>query len=298
MNWNIDDIPLFIATVEHKGVSAAAAHLQLAKSTVSKGLNRLEQALGLRLLERNSRNIRITAEGETFYRHCLQIMQQVEETEAAMSGLQAEPGGRLVVALPMAFGREIVARHLPRFRRQFPKIELEIIITSHPVDIIRDQIDLAVVIGELADSELIATPLYQSRLLWVTTPAYRDSHELGSSTEALQGHIQICEQRYRHSRFPVRQAESRKTINLSRGIIHVNDPIAVREALLNGGGVSLLPDQYCKPCLASGELVEVYPEVQFEASAAVLSAVYPQRRLMSKNCRVFLEFLRELCEQI
>ena len=144
MKWNIDDIPSFIAAVEQGGISAAASKLNISKSTVSKALSRLEEALGVRLLDRNSRNVRVTSEGQAFYQHCIRIMEQVNEANGQMAGLISEPQGKLVAALPIAFSREFVAQHIEQFRQRYPDIELEIIITSSPVDIIRDQIDLAV----------------------------------------------------------------------------------------------------------------------------------------------------------
>ena len=102
MRWTIDDVPVFVAVVDQNGVTAAARALGMPKSTVSKALSRLEEALGLRLIERNSRNLRVTGEGETFYRQAVLIMEQVREADAAMAGLNAVPSGRLVAALPPA----------------------------------------------------------------------------------------------------------------------------------------------------------------------------------------------------
>jgi DNA-binding transcriptional LysR family regulator len=296
MNWNLDDLPLFVAVCDHMNITAAADELGLAKSTISKALTRLEQGIGVRLLERNSRNIRITSEGRVFLEQARLILEQVNEADATMAGLVSEPAGPLVVALPMAFAREIVAPRLRRFYERFPAIELEIVITSHPVDVIRDRIDLAVQVGHLDDSELIARRLYESRLCWVTTPGYLASHGLNGGIESLVPHIRICEKRYGIERFPVRVNGEKRQLDLSRGIIHVNDPIAVRESVLNGLGVTLLPDQYCKRHLDRGELVQVFKHVEFEASASVLTAVYPSRRLLSNKTRAFLEFLVEICE--
>lgn len=298
MRWNLDDLPVFTAIIEHQSVTAAAAALNLSKSTVSKTLTRLEEALGVRLLERNSRRLRITGEGEAFYRQASLILEQAQETDAIMAGMVSEPHGKLTVALPIAFAREFVAPQLGVFQQQFPHLELELIITSHPVDIIRDQIDLAVVVGALHDSELVARPLYQSRLLWVTSPAYLARQPLGSTPADLLTHIRICEKRYALARFPVRMGDLRQELNLSQGIIQVNDPLAVREAVLHGLGVSPLPDQYCKRHLQSGQLVQVFEQISFEASASRLSVIYPGRRRLASKTRIFLDFLLAICREI
>lgn len=298
MPWKIDDVPVYIAVVDNQGVSAAARAMNLSKSTVSKSVSRLEEALGIRLLERNSRNVRLTSEGRVFYHHCVQIMEQVTEANAVMAGLTSVPKGKLVVALPMAFCREFVAPNLARFRKVSPGIDLEIIITSHPVDIIRDNIDLAVVIGSLSDSDLVVKKLYQSRLVWVASPGYVKQHRLGKTAEDLLSHIQICEKRYGVRRFPVRIGDDRQLINLTNRVMHVNDPIAVREAVINGCGVSLLPNQYCSKAIKAGSLVQVFKQIGFDASASELSAIYPSRRLISNKTRVFLNFLVDLCKKI
>lgn len=298
MAWSLDDVPLYVAVVEQNGVSAAADYLQISKSAVSKALARLEHELGVCLLARNTRNLRITSEGEVFYRHCVLIMEQVNEANAVMAGFKSVPSGRLVIALPMAFGREIVAPQLGQFKAQYPQIDLELLITSHPVDIIREQIDLAVVIGSLNDSELMVKKLYDSTLWCVTSPQYAAQTELGSTPDDLLYHMQVCEKRYVGKSFPIRVEGQKKTLTLTKKMMSVNDPIAVRSAVLNGFGLALVPDPYCRQPLASGELVRVFEHIEFEPSVSVISAIYPSRRLISNKTRAVLDFLIELCEQI
>lgn len=298
MQWNIDDLPMFIAVVDHKGFSAAADYLGISKSAVSKALQRLEGALGVRLLERNSRNIRITSEGEAFYRQGVLIMDQVNEANHLMSGLTSKPRGRLVVSLPVGFTREIIAPRLGEFHETFPEIELEVVITSHPVDIIRDQIDIAVVVGVQNNSELIVRTLYESRLTCVASPAYVKANKLDDSTDSLASHIKICETRYATQRFPILVGGQKKIINLKSDVIQVNDPTTVREAVLHGCGVGLIPNQYCKKLVASKQLVQVFSNISFELSMSVVSATYPSRRLISNKTRAFLEFLIKICRDI
>lgn len=294
MKWTIDDVPIFIAVVEHNGVTAAARVLGMPKSTVSKALSRLEDALGLRLIERNSRTLRITSEGDTFYRQALLIMEQVREADAAMAGLNAVPSGRLVAALPPALCQELVAPNLASFRTRYRAVELDLIVTSHGVDLLRDQVDVAVVVGPQQDSDLISRTLYSGPLIWVASPDYAGANSLGESTEDLLSHIQICEKRYGLARLPVRVDGEAAHMDLARGVSHVNDPISVRAAILGGSGISLLPELYCRGQLHRGELTEVAKHVTFDLSASVLSVVYPSRRLMSPKTRAFLDFLDEV----
>lgn len=294
MRWTIDDVPVFVAVVDQKGVTAAARTLGMPKSTVSKALSRLEEALGLRLIERNSRNLRITSEGETFYRQAVLIMEQVRETDAAMAGLNAVPSGRLVAALPPALCQELVAPNLASFRARYPAVELDLIVTSHGVDLLRDQVDIAVVVGPQADSDLISRTLYSGPLIWVASPDYIAVNPLGNDTDDLLAHIQICEKRYGLARLPVRVDGEAVHMDLARGVTHVNDPISVRAAVLGGCGVTLLPEIYCRGQLRRGELARVAEHITLDLSASVLSVVYPGRRLISPKTRAFLDFLDEV----
>lgn len=298
MQFHLDDIPVFVAIVDRNGISAAARQLGMSKSAVSKILVRLEEAIGTRLIDRNSRNLRITADGETFYRQCQPIIEQAENARAVMGGLLAEPGGRLAVAVPPAFAREVLSRHLPAFTARHPKIELELIVTTQKLDILREQIDLAVIVGAIEDSELVARPLYQGRLMWVTSADYASRHDLGQTSENLLSHLKICESRYAQAGIAIREANVRRRLPLGSGVVKVNDPIIVREALMHGMGISFLPDQYCKALLRTGELVEIYDKVQFDQDASVLSAVYPSRRLLSNRTRAFLDFLLSTCRKL
>jgi DNA-binding transcriptional LysR family regulator len=292
MNWNIDDVPIFVATVEQKGISAAADFLHMPKSTVSRSISRLEEGLGMRLLERNSRRLRITSEGEAFYRHAMLIMEQVETANAQMAGLTSVPSGRLTVALPMAFSREIIGGKLTEFNRRYPLINLEVIVTSHNVDIIRDQIDIALVVGPLNDSELVAQQLLETSLIWVTSPAYAREHSLDGGTENILDHVRVCEKRYGQPRLALRTHGDKQTLDLT-SVIHVNDPLMVREMIMEGAGVSLAPMIYCRRLIAEGRLMQLWPHISIE-STAIVSAVYPSRRLLSNKARAFIDFIKEI----
>ena len=295
MRWNLDDLPVFIAVVEQGGITAAAAALGKPKSTVSTTLARLESGLGLRLIDRTSRALRVTSEGETLYTQAQLIIDQARETEALMTGLAARPEGRLSVALPPAFAQEIVAPRLAGFHAAHPELVLDITITGHGIDLLRDQVDAAVVVGPLDDSELISKTLISGRLVWVASPDYLAAHELGHDAHDVVAHVQVCEKRYGQPRVPVHIDGVAGRIDLAHGISHVNDPLSVRRAVLGGAGISVLPDHYCRGEMARGELVEVAHHIRFDSTASKLTVIYPSRRLMSPRLRAFLDFLDDAC---
>ncbi|MCW8354821.1 LysR substrate-binding domain-containing protein [Marinomonas pontica] len=169
---------------------------------------------------------------------------------------------------------------------------------GHSLDIFHYEIDIAVIVGELENSELIAMPLYSGTLKWVTTPTYLAQQDTPITLDTLTNHIRLCETRYGIDRFPVHQNTQRSHLDLQTNISHCNDPLTVREALLTGGGVSLLPEQYCLKHLQTGQLVEILQDIQPETGAAKLTALYPSRKNRSQRVDVVLKFLKELCQSL
>ena len=155
MKWNIDHLPVFLAVAEIKGITAAASALDMPKSTVSRTLSRLEEDLDIRLFDRNTRQMRLTAEGELFLTHAQLVMEQVETTNQALAGLRHIPSGVLKVSMPMAFSRDIVGPRLAQFREKYPEVILQIMVTPHTVNLLREDLDLAFVVGEQDMSDMV-----------------------------------------------------------------------------------------------------------------------------------------------
>ncbi len=295
MKWSLDDLPVFVAIIQQDGVSAAARELGMPKSTVSAALARLERALGLRLIDRSSRSLRVTAEGEAFHRQALLILEQAREADDLMAGLGSAPTGRVSVALPPAFSLDIVAPRLPEFRARHPGLELDILVSSQGAALVRDRVDLAVVVGPLEDSELVSRTLIEGDLIWVASPRWLACHRPGETLDAVRAQIQVCETRYALRRMPVDIQGEAAHLDLSRGITRVNDPLVVRRMVMAGGGLSILPHKYCAEPLADGRLVQVLPHIRLSRSSARLTAIYPSRRLLSPRIRALLDFLLEVC---
>lgn len=296
MKWHLNDLPVFLAIVEQGGISAAARTLDLSKSSVSVVLTRLEQSLQLRLIDRSTRSLRVTTEGEVFYRQALLIMEQAREADALMAGLGAVPSGKLTVALPPAFCYEMVAPRLASFRQRYPEVQLEMVVTGNGAEMVRDRADLAVVVGPLEDSKLVSRTLLSTALIWVASPVWLAHHTLGETLPDICAQVQICETRYRLRRMPVDVNGTPGQLDLERGIAHVNNPLVVRRVVLGGAGLSVLPRHYCAQHISDGSLVEVLQHIRFNLVASRLTAVYPGRKVLSPRVRVFLEFLIELCD--
>ena len=292
MKWNINDIPVFTAVVAKKGISAAAKHLNMPKSTVSRAVSRLESDLGVRLIDRNSRQLRITAEGEDFYKHGMLINEQIAAAQDRISGFKTEPNGPLSVCFPVAFSRDIIKGELAEFHRRYPQIELDIRVSNEHLDLISEGIDVAIQLGPLPDSEMVSTTLCKTQLIWVTNPGYLAEHpEIQNFNNAL-AHVRISDKRYQAMHFTLKHQRHRTALVLDSPM-HSSDPLMVREMIVAGTGVGLIPDIYCQKALSSGELVRIHQDYLVNPITTIV-AVYPSRRLMSEKARLFIDFLREL----
>ncbi len=297
MNWNVDHLPAFVAVADHGGISAAARHLAAPKSTVSRAVARLEEDVGLRLFVRGAKSLRLTHDGNQFYQHAIRILEQVDAASAELAGLSESPRGRLTVALPMAFGREIVGPELTSFRAANPEIRLDLRIGSGTPDLLRDAIDLAVVVGAAADSDLVQQKLIETPLIWIASPAAAATLPTAPDPELLASLVGIVESRYGEGSLALhdlRDNTPHKVVLDTARLTQVNDPIIIRDLVSAGSGLSFAPDIYCRAALENGSLVHLYPEIRIEHQSSLL-LLYPGRRLLPKKTRVFIDFLREIC---
>ena len=298
MKWNVDDLPCFVAVADLGGISAAARALNIPKSSVSRVLSRLEDGLGLQLFVRGSRALRLTHDGAQFYRHAGRILEQVDAATAELAGLGETPRGRLTVALPMAFGREIVGPRLADFQAHYPDIRLDVRIGSSLPDPLREQIDVAVVVGMPPDSDLIQQRLIDTPLIWIADPQTADSLPATFDAAHIGRFIQAVETRYATNSFLFAgedAAQIRMELDLTR-VMQVNDPLIVRDLVAAGSGLSFAPQLYCREAITGGALVQMYPETRILAESS-LSLLYPGHRLLPMKARVFIEFLKDICGQ-
>ena len=296
MKWNVDHLPAFVAVAEVGGISAAARRLGEPKSTISRAISRLEDDIGLQLFVRGPRSLRLTHDGGQFYQHAIRILEQVEAASAELAGLSETPRGTLTVALPMAFGREIVGPHLAGFQTDFPDVRLDLRIGSGQPDLIRDSIDMAVIVGSATDSDLIQQRLIDTPLIWIAAPAIASALPENPTPDELASLIGAVETRYGAAPVSVVDgAGAARDIALRRErMIQVNDPILLREFVRANGGLSFAPDLYCRAAIREGSLVQVYPHLQI-CQESSLSLLFPGRRLLPKKAQVFMSFLRDIC---
>lgn len=281
---------VFARVIEAESFSSAARELGLSKSAVSKQIARLEDELGVRLLNRTTRRLSLTEAGTAFYEGCRRVVAEAEAAELAVTQLAAAPRGRLKVNAPMSFGVREVGPALPEFMACYPELSVELVLNDRVVDLVEEGFDIAVRIARLGDSSLIARRLAPCRHVLCAAPDYLAVRGTPRSVEDLKEH-DCLQYSYQHSgeAWHLSGPGGEQQVRV-RGRLRVNNGDALLTAALGGLGVALLPSFICGDDLRAGRLVHLLAEWGGPAETAVY-AVYPASRNLSPKVRVLVDFL-------
>jgi DNA-binding transcriptional LysR family regulator len=286
---------LFVDAVDGGSFSAAGRKLGMAPSSVARAIGGLENELGTRLLNRSTRKLSLTEAGRIFHEHSRRILAEIEEAKLSVANLEAAPRGMLKLSMPVVFGRLYVAPALPDFLRRYPDLQVDLGMTDSYVDLVEEGIDVAVRIGALQDSSLVARKLAPTRRVLCASPVYLQKHGRPEKPEDLRNHNCLF---YKFSggravwRFRDKAGEHAIEID---GNLRTNNADALQTAALAGVGIVVLPLFMVGPDIKRGALEVVFREVEF----AMLSldsdiwAVYPYGRHQSPKVRAFIDFLVE-----
>ncbi|MFM0717296.1 LysR family transcriptional regulator [Paraburkholderia strydomiana] len=286
----LDDMRIFVATVDARNFTAAASRLSLSKQFVSRRVMALEEALGVPLLIRNTRKLAVTELGQEFYERARRILGEVEDAEQAMSLRRAGPRGLLRVSAPMSFGMMHLSPLVAMFLREHGEVRFDMELSDRTVDVVGEGFDMAIRIGTLADSTLVAQKLVDVRLVACCSPGYVRRRGAPAVPADLQRHACLL---YGHGGvvswdFVVDGVVKGVEV---RGPLRANNGDLIRDAAVAGLGIVRLPDFIVADALRSGQLVPVLEA--FLPAATSVYAVYPQHRQSSVTIRAFVEFLRK-----
>lgn len=247
----------FAATARHGGFAAAAREQGQAPSTLAKAVARLEASLGLQLFQRTTRLVRLTPDGEQLYQRCQRVLAELDDLQAIASGTRAAPGGLLRVAMPVFYGKRFVLPRLATLLRAHPGLQLDARLSDQYVDIVREGIDMAVRIGELDDSSLVARRVDWQGLCLCASPQYLARAGTPRRVEELAGHAAILFRMPSTGRdrpWQLRQRGQPVTLQ-PQPALRLNETEGVLEAMRLGLGIAQLPDNVVADDLASGRLV-------------------------------------------
>lgn len=285
-------LAVFVSVVKHGNFVRAAADNALTASGVSRVISRLEEQLGVRLLQRSTRRLSLTETGALFYERVVQILKDLEEAEIEASADGLQPQGLLRLNVPVVFGRQHIAPLLPALREAYPAMSVELTLSDQYVDLIDEGVDMAIRIGALNDSRLIARRLCANRRLLVASPDYITRHGEPLCAADLEHHeCLIFTALERSHQWSLVGPEGPVTFS-PKGSLISNNGEALTEAAKRGAGIALGATFSIADALLSGELVRVLPGYEFEATA--IYAIYPSTRQLSGKVRASVDFLAKM----
>lgn len=288
----LGDLDVFVRIVAARSMSAAGRELGLSPAVVSKRMRRLEERLGVRLLQRTTRQLALTEVGKGFYERVVAILASVEEAEAWASSGADEVRGTLRVSAPTSFGRLHIAPHLKRFLDANPQVTVELALSDTFVDVVGEGFDMAIRIGDLSDSSLIAKKLAPNHRILVATPTYLAEAGTPTRLADLARHTLLV---HGTPEWRLEGPDGPETVRIVSPL-KTNSSEVVREAVIAGAGIALRSTWDIGPELKAGTLARVLPEYR-SSSRVAIHAVYPSRRHLEQKTRAFVGYLERLYGQ-
>jgi DNA-binding transcriptional LysR family regulator len=284
----------FARTASLGSYTAAARTLSVSPSAVSKSVQRLEQQLGLSLFTRTTRSLTLTPEGRDLHERALRLLRAAEDIEQAALAARAEPSGTVTVTAPLPIGLHLLCPALPRFRERYPKLAVDLRLSDRIADIIEEGIDVAVRVGELADSRLLSRRLAPNRLCAYASPAYLERRGAPAHPDELVDHDCV------NLRFQSSGQSLHWQFRIDGRVVEITpDPAVMVDAsdgvvaiLAAGGGIGVSSTYIAAPYVARGELVPILTDFAVERSS--ITALWPESRRSSPNVKAFLAFLTEV----
>ena len=280
----------FSAVVENGSFTAAADALGISRPVVSKQISQLEKHLGVQLLQRTTRRLHLTHAGEVFASYSNRIMSDVREAEQSVLPLQSEPQGRLRISAPESLAMSLLPEILLNFQQQFPKIELDVHISGRLVDLVEEGIDVALRVGELEDSSLIARLLMPCGFHACASPEYLEKHGRPECPDDLEKHNCLIYSQAPHPDSWLFRDDQGKNINIRvNGNLRSDTGNILMNSVLNGSGIFIGPTFMIASALKEGRLEIILDD--YTPVTTGLYAVYPYSKLVSKTVRAFVDYL-------
>lgn len=280
------DLIIFLRLADSGSLSGTARSLKTPKSSVSRALVRLEIEIGSALFDRSTRHFRLTDTGKLLLPYASRAVHDLQEAQAIIDGYAGEPRGLLRINTTQSFAQGLIAPMLPKFLDRYPELAVELTTDSNYVDIAREGIDVAVRVGTLPDSSLIARRLPPVELWLCASPSYLARCGVPMEAVELREHRLVV--REAPTTWVFQDGQSESTIQ-PRGRAIIPDAAAQKIVLEAGGGIGFLPSYLAAPALAAGTLVRVLPLLKREPIE--LHALYPTHRSMSAKVRAFIDAL-------
>lgn len=287
----LNQMGVFATVVDQGSFTRASERLSMPKSTVSRLVSQLEKQIGARLLHRTTRQLKLTEVGKLYFEHCRRIVEEAEQAEQVVQRMQAEPSGLLRVSMPLAFGMPFTQDLIEAFLKKYPKVGLDLVLDNRLVDIIEEEIDVALRAGDVEDSSLIARPIGYGQLIMCATPEYLKKHGEPRHPHELDGHEII-----RHPAVPLfMQSKNTEAAIPAKSRLLINDMSFIHQMTLRSMGVGIIPAMFVTEDIAAGRLKRLMPSYGFFKKQFYL--VYAVKRQQSAKVSAFVNFVLEQVDE-
>ncbi|WP_417816118.1 LysR family transcriptional regulator [Thalassospira alkalitolerans] len=289
---DFEDIQIFVRVAELGNLSAAGRELRHSAAVVSNRIARLEERLGVRLLNRTTRRVGLTTEGDVYYRHCLRILAEMQEAENAIANQKNTTRGPVTLTCPVAFGNKYVAPIIPKFVEKNPDVQIRLHLSDRLLDLLQDKVDLAIRIAELKESSLIVRKLAANKRMLVASPAYLKRQGTPKAPGDLLHHNCLLlrfpgSQQYQWTLNGAKE-EGAVTLSVSGSMDSDNGEVLTRWCL-DGHGIALKSHWEVGEYVRNGQLQVVLPD--YTPPSHAVYALYPENRYLPTRMRAFVDFL-------
>ena len=283
---------VFRRVVEAKNFSAVARETNMSQSTVSKHIAALEERLDTKLLNRSTRSLKLTEAGKEYYHHCIRILNDFQEAEASVGKGKIKPTGTLRISTGAAFGRSYMLPYLDEFFSSYPDINIDLLFDDDYIDLVKQGIDLAIRIGPLADSTLIARKIGTSPRVVVASPEYLVKHgRPRKPTDLIKHNCLLYSLQKTPDLWYFNSAQEGDESVRVNGRLKASSPDAICDATIEGLGISVLCEWYARKHIKDGHLKIILQD--YHPTAYDINAVYPERKFVPQKVKRMIEFLAE-----
>jgi DNA-binding transcriptional LysR family regulator len=289
---DLNDVQFFAAVVENQGFSAAARNLNLPKSSVSRRIASLEARLGVRLIERSPRSLRLTEVGVSFYERCRAILAELDAAERQVAVQRGEPIGLVRMSCPTGLAQFVLAKILPGFLVRYPKVRLQVLATNRTIDLVDDNIDIAIRARERTEDEAVMMRmLYKSGLIFVASPVFASTQQIAVRIDTLSSFpfLSFLEESQRQT-WTLSGPNAATTMISFDPVLRSSDFTILMRAAAAGLGIALLPAEVVEDDICTGRLIRILPDWHCEK---VVHLIFTTNRGIVPAVRVLIDYLAE-----
>jgi len=289
-------LELFVKTAESGSFSELGRQRHLAPSSISRQINALEDKLGVRLLQRTTRNISLTEAGQTYYQRVSKILDDLDAAHLAICQLQEQPRGLLRINVAIPFGERNIVPLMPAFLAKYPELKIDLVLEDRMIDLVEERIDMAIRIGKLEDSSIVARKLADNRFIVCASPKYLEQYGTPKVPEDLSQHNCIVNKKvYNSNTWQFRKDKAIENITVS-GNFQSNTGGALYNAMLSDLGIAALPTWYVGEDIQQGLLQPVLTDYEVSLPTmtdSAIYAIYPAGQYLAPKIRVCIDYLIE-----